>query len=101
MFAGTNDGLYMSNDGGNQWNNVGFSGLKVYALAINASSSQVIFAGASDGFYYSTNGGNTWQQENTGLINTVVQSLTLDPLSSKKYLGTDGSAGYRWNTNLP
>jgi photosystem II stability/assembly factor-like uncharacterized protein len=101
MFAGTNDGLYMSNDGGNQWGSVGFSGLKVYELAIDPVSPNIIIAGASNGFYFSTDGGSTWQQENTGLVNTVIQSLALDPLSSKEFLGTDGSGGFRWNGSPP
>jgi photosystem II stability/assembly factor-like uncharacterized protein len=101
VFAGTNDGLYKSSDGGNLWGSVGFSGLKVYELAIDPDSPNIIFAGVSDGFYFSTDGGSTWKQENTGLVNTVIQSLALDPFSSKEFLGTDGSGGYRWNRSPP
>jgi photosystem II stability/assembly factor-like uncharacterized protein len=101
VLAGTNDGLFMSSDGGNYWSSAGFSGLKVYALAVDPDSPDTIFLGASDGFYFSTDGGTTWQKENSGLVNTVVQSIALDPQSSKTYLGTDGSGAYRWNSRIP
>jgi ligand-binding sensor domain-containing protein len=101
LYAGTDDGLYISTDGGSHWTRVAFSGLKVYALADNDGSSSLIFAGTSAGFYFSSDGGSAWEQENRGLVNTIVQSISLDALSSKMYLGTDGSGAYRWNTELP
>jgi photosystem II stability/assembly factor-like uncharacterized protein len=101
LYAGTNDGLFIGIDGGNHWVRAGFEGLKVYALAIDRSSSEIVLVGASDGFYFSKDGGITWEQENTGLVNTVVQSITVDELSTKRYLGTDGSGSYRWNVSVP
>jgi photosystem II stability/assembly factor-like uncharacterized protein len=91
----------VSYDGGDQWVRIGFSGLKVYALAIDPDTPNLLYAGASDGFYFSVDGGTTWQQENTALVNTVVQSLAMDPSSSKIFIGTDGSGGYRRNDSLP
>ncbi|OGO16903.1 MAG: hypothetical protein A2Z14_01930 [Chloroflexi bacterium RBG_16_48_8] len=100
LYAGTNEGLYISIDGGSLWTRVAFAGLKVYALALDEDLAGV-FAGTSGGFYFSTDGGSIWQQENQGLVNTIVQSISLDELSSKMYLGTDGSGAYRWNTDIP
>ncbi len=101
LYAGTNDGLYVSMDGGFHWSYVDFVGLKVYALAMDEDSPDYVFVGASDGFYFSSDSGSTWHQENQGLVNTIIQSIYLDELSSKQYLGTDGSGAYRRNTVLP
>lgn len=80
---------------------VGFSGIKIYALASDHDSPNSVYAGTSMGFYYSKDGGSTWQMDNRGLVNTLVQSIALDEIFSKKYLGTDGSGAYRWNSEVP
>jgi photosystem II stability/assembly factor-like uncharacterized protein len=101
IFIGTNDGLFLSVDGGSHWNAAGFSGLKVYEVVFDPESTGRIYLGASDGFYYSNDGGINWIQENSGLINPIIQSIAVDEQTSKIFLGTDGSGGFRWNDQLP
>ncbi len=54
--------LYRSLDGGASWyaSNVGLSGLSVYALAADPTTSGLLYAGTSQGVYKSTNNAGSW-----------------------------------------
>lgn len=88
IFAGTNNGIYFSNDNGNSWTaiNNGFpSNLIVNSIAINGTT---IYAGTSgNGIYLSENSGNSWIQSNNGLPSNIsVYDLAIN--NSNVYAGT-------------
>ena len=67
IFAGTDKGLYRSDDAGEQWQpvNSSLSDYCVWALAIDAAEPQVMFAGTGTptpaALFKSTDGGTTWE----------------------------------------
>jgi photosystem II stability/assembly factor-like uncharacterized protein len=101
MLTGTSDGVYLSADGGNSWSPSSLSGVSVYSLAVNAPDPEYAYAGTADGFYASSDGGANWILDNMGLVNTIVQHVELDSLSSQIYIGSKGSGSYRRAGLLP
>ena len=68
VFAGTDKGLYRSEDGGQKWGllDTAMSGICVWAMAIDSSDPNLMFAGTGTpdpaGVFRSTDGGKTWEQ---------------------------------------
>ena len=64
MFAGTQQGVYRSLDGGNTWSRPDFpSGLEVWAITVHPKNPRVIYAGTSPvGIVRSEDGGETWKR---------------------------------------
>jgi len=73
IFVGTGylsqgDGIYYSNDGGENWIQRSLSGQTVYSLTIDQNEN--LYAGTKeDGVYKSTDSGISWEQINKGLHN--------------------------------
>ena len=55
--------------------------------------STILYAGTNgSGVFKSTNGGGSWNAFNTGLTNTNIQALAIDPaMPARLYAGTWGS----------
>jgi photosystem II stability/assembly factor-like uncharacterized protein len=103
LFAGTNDGVYFSNDSAQSWIRVGFAGVNVYSIVANNS---YIFAGTDGGVFRSNDNGSNWVA--AGLINTKVISFATSGKSL--FAGSEGCVfasidnGTNWtavNTGLP
>ena len=64
MFAGTQDGVYRSLDGGGTWARVNFPpGLEVWSVTVHPKNPRVIYAGTSPiGVFRSEDGGDTWRR---------------------------------------
>jgi photosystem II stability/assembly factor-like uncharacterized protein len=60
MYAGTNDGVYVSQDAGESWTLRGLNDQTVLALWIDPRNAKAALAGATDGLYRSEDGGDTW-----------------------------------------
>jgi photosystem II stability/assembly factor-like uncharacterized protein len=71
LFAGTNDGVFLSTDNGASWSlrSTGLTDKRVHSIAIGASR---IFAGSNDGAFISSDNGTTWRAINTALANPPV-----------------------------
>jgi hypothetical protein len=78
IFAGTGaNGIHRSTNGGNNWSQVGLSGMFVGSIAINSQGH--IFAGTfSDGVFKSTDNGQTWNDFSSGLTTRRVDALVID-----------------------
>ncbi|MEE3234111.1 MAG: FG-GAP-like repeat-containing protein [Candidatus Latescibacterota bacterium] len=91
-------GVFISSDGGNQWqaSNNGLTDLNVRAIAIDSESPGVFFAGtSSEGFYRSKDSGRTWSSINNGLSNLSVRTISLISGDERRVLvGTAGSGVY-------
>lgn len=107
LYAGTRTGVFKSTDGGTTWAaaNTGLANTSVRALVIDpATPSTVYAAGTTDyqagtaggGIFKSTNGGATWVAANTGLTDTYVMSLAIDPVTpTTLYAGTFGGGVFK------
>src|SRR5215510_2208207 len=90
-YAGTNDGLFRSEDGGASWNRTGLPGSFVVSLVIDSNNTDIIYAVSSlaDGttVFKSTDRGASWQQANSGLTGDL-NALVVDPHDSNTlYVG--------------
>lgn len=101
LYAATKIGLYSSSDAGAQWNETGLSGLRVYAVSVHPSNSNVLYAGTDAGLYVTDDKGATWILRDSGMVNTFVQSLSVDSVEDLIYIGSKGSGGYRRGNLIP
>lgn len=64
VYSGTDHGLFISSDDGNNWTLSNLSGRIITALAVKDS---ILFAGAGDGVFASSDKGVSWGQIDSGL----------------------------------
>lgn len=64
VFVGTQDGPYLSTDGGTTWTRTDFPhGLQVWSIAVHPRNPRVLYAGTSPvGVFRSEDGGASWRQ---------------------------------------
>lgn len=82
VFAGTEKGVFRTQNGGTSWEFVGLPGKLVLVLAISPSfpTDGVVFAGVfNEGVFKSTDWGNSWTPVNNGLEDLVVESIGISP----------------------
>lgn len=79
------DGIFKSENKGENWQYTGLAGHDVMTLAVDPGNSNVIYSGCSDndpitdGVYMSINGGRNWSSINTGLESKEIHTLAIDP----------------------
>lgn len=66
MYAGTNVGIYLTEDGGDTWSKIN-SDLHVWNMELNPGNPNIIYVAAFDGFYKSNDAGNNFQKISNGL----------------------------------
>ena len=97
LLAASEDGVYMSMNGGRHWQLADLKGKGVRTLQQHPSKQNIFFAGTEDdGFFLSTNGGRTWQQSNAGITQLTVYTIVCDRSNTDVlYVGTHGGGVYR------
>ncbi|MHB8798170.1 MAG: hypothetical protein ACYDBY_06865 [Thermoanaerobaculia bacterium] len=85
------DGVYRTTDGGTSWNRVTNLWGSDGELVADRAAPGTFYASGSDGVAFSADGGATWNHLDSGLSNTDVQALALDPADhTRLYAGTSG-----------
>jgi ligand-binding sensor domain-containing protein len=84
--AGTENGIFLSNNNGKSWTSSGLINTFVSALVVSGTS---IFAGTGSGVFISNNNGNTWAPCNNDMPNSDVRALTTN--AGKIFAGTNGN----------
>ncbi len=94
VYAGTNGGVFFTNNGGASWNEYGFglAGWCVNSLAIDGSGQ--VYAGMCFGGVAKILFSILWVPANEGLFNSNVEALAIDG-SGSLYAGTDGGGVFR------
>jgi photosystem II stability/assembly factor-like uncharacterized protein len=71
IIAGSDVGVYRSNDNGASWEHLDspIDGIQVWSVAVDSEDSDVIFAGTRPDAFRSRNGGKTWEQLSLGVTN--------------------------------
>ncbi|MFN7988942.1 MAG: hypothetical protein U0529_15825 [Thermoanaerobaculia bacterium] len=85
------DGVYRTTDGGTTWGRVTRLYASSGALVADRAAPGTFWASGSDGVAFSSDGGATWNHLDSGLTNTDVRALAIDPADhSRIYAGTMG-----------
>jgi photosystem II stability/assembly factor-like uncharacterized protein len=95
IYAGTQEGLFKTLDGGQKWSLVGkvLRNTYVIALAIDPVTPNTLYVGTDTGIFKSTDGGESWSK--LGLNVNHIKALTLDPSTlTILYVGTEDKGVY-------
>jgi len=85
IYIATSDGIYVSVDGGTNWNrqNSGMMNSIARTVAVQNSGTGYLFAGVyGGGVLRSTNKGATWTPSNNGIDNPYIRAIVADPKNS-------------------
>ncbi len=85
MYAGTDKGLYGSQNAGESWALRGLDALTVFAIWVDPRDPNSVLAGATDGLYHSDDAGATWTR--SGLDQISVSAIGRD-VNGNLYAGT-------------
>jgi hypothetical protein len=104
LYAGTEGGgVFKTVDAGVTWapHNAAFTGADVRGLAVSSAGSGagadaaggVVYAGTAGGMFKSDSGGARWVISNSGITDTFINAVSVDPASpSTVYAGTSQSS---------
>ncbi len=91
LFAGTEAGVYLTSNNGQNWTQTPLNNYAVYSLANNGKN---IFAGTGGGgVFLSTNNGISWIQNNGGMGNQTIRALLIS--TNNIFAGADNGFVYR------
>ena len=95
IFAGTKQGLYISNDAGQSWEHAdrGPSDMYVKAIAQDPREASVVVIGTNQYIFRSTNGGRTWVRRGGGLPSGDFTSVVINPTNPDEVMAADYSHG--------
>lgn len=97
LYAGTGNGVYRTTNQGTSWSYTGCS--SVNDLAIDPTDSSIIYAGTNTGVYKTTSSGSSWTIMNSGLEDTYITSLGINP-NTYLFAGTETAGMFRWDLNI-
>jgi hypothetical protein len=97
LYAGSNDGVVKTSDGGGTWSRTELG--SVWAIAIDTSSPSTVYAGTTNGMSKTNDAGTTWTPINSGLGFFAVLWVTaigIDPSNpATLYAGTYSSGVFK------
>jgi hypothetical protein len=95
VFAGTRQGLYVSNDAGVTWdfNDRGPVDMSVKAVAQDPRDAQLIIVGTNQYIFRSTNGGRTWVRRGGGLPGGDFTSVVINPINPDEVIASEYARG--------
>lgn len=95
ILAGTKQGLFISNDGGDSWSHVdrGPSDVSVKAIAQDPRDAQLIIVGTNQYVFRSTNGGRTWVKRGGNLPPGDFTSVVVNPTNPDEVMAAEYSQG--------
>ncbi len=94
LYAGTVEGVYLSDDGGDSWQVV-WPSTVIQDVKVDPVREGYVYAASSTGVLRSTTGGEQWHLLTEGLTMDRVLSLTVDPDAGTLYAGTGGNSVFR------
>lgn len=97
LCAASEDGMYLSTNGGTGWRRVGIVGKGVRTIIQHPVINDLFFAGTEDdGVFVSRDGGKSWNATNCGLMHLTVYCIACDRSNPNiLYVGTHGGGVYR------
>ena len=107
VLAATEEGVYLSDNGGDQWHQAGLAGKGIRVIAQDPHDPSRFWLGTEeDGVFCSTDRGRHWNQRSQGLRHSAVYAIATDSVNSGRlYIGTFGEgvlrstdAGAHWES---
>jgi photosystem II stability/assembly factor-like uncharacterized protein len=99
LYAGSEDGLYVTTDGAASWKEVGLRGRSVFRIAIDPQERARIYAGTTDGLYRSHDGGLTWHPWGREMSGITVSAVLADPQNPGVIYAGTKYHGFWWSRN--
>ncbi len=103
VYAGTGMGLYVTTDGGNDWEAVSIfpEQRPVHTVAVNPSDAKHLLVGFEQtGMYRSTDGGSSWRRVSAGLEpNSALHDIVFDPTDPNVVYASDHASGVYRSTD--
>ena len=95
IFAGTKQGLFVSNDAGKSWEHAdrGPSDMYVKSIAQDPRNAAIVIIGTNQFIFRSTNGGRTWVRRGGGLPSGDFTSVVINPTNPDEVMAADYSHG--------
>ncbi len=91
--------IFMSDDFGQTWKNIG-SSIPIGSVNVikeDPSNENVLYVGTDNGLYVSFNKGNSWEIFTKNLPNVAVHDLVIQPAAKHLIIGTHGRSLYKAN----
>ena len=97
VLAATEEGVYLSEDRGDQWVEAGLAGKGVRVIMQDLREAKQFWLGTEeDGMYWSSDGGRRWERRSEGLDRTAVYAIALHPQNHDRiYAGTYGGGVFQ------
>jgi photosystem II stability/assembly factor-like uncharacterized protein len=91
--------VYMSDDFGQTWKNIGKSipTAAVNVIKEDTANENLLYLGTDNGLYVSFNNGNSWQTFSKNLPNVAVHDLVIQPTAKHLIVATHGRSLYKAN----
>ena len=94
VFCGTNDGIFLSTDGGLLWREILPTIWSVRSIAIHPVRRSILYASTyGSGIYKSFNGGASWNTINLGLVSTKVRNVAIHPANPETLFAATSIGG--------
>jgi len=94
VFCGTNDGIFLSIDGGVNWKENLRTIWSVRSITMHPFRRSILYAATyGSGIYKSFNGGATWGTINLGLVNTKVRDVAIHPANPETLFAATSMGG--------
>lgn len=84
IYFGHHEGLKMSADGGETWEDAGLSGIDVMQLAMSTDDPERRYAAGHDVFYVSTDGGRAWYKQPNNLPGLDLHTFAGSPSDANR-----------------
>jgi hypothetical protein len=91
--------VYVSDDYGQTWKNIGNSlpAAAVNVIREDSENENMLYVGTDNGLYVSLNGGGSWEAFSNNLPNVAVHDLVIQPTAKHLIVGTHGRSLYKAN----
>ena len=91
--------VYMSNDYGKSWKNIGetIPASPVNVILEDPENENLLFVGTDNGLYVSFNMGESWELFTNGMPAVAVHDLVIQPAAKDLLVGTHGRSVYKTN----
>jgi len=94
VFCGTNDGIFLSTDGGVTWKQNLPTLWSVRSITMHPVRRSILYASTyGSGIYKSFNGGASWGTVNLGLVNTKVRDVAINPANPETLFAATSTGG--------